>query len=87
MTLEEYRKLCPLLDSIEYCFDREGECDRPKLIEFIRRVAREERERCAKVICVDCRTGIAIVGDQHVETFNGRKWNCRAAAIRSLGDE
>lgn len=55
-----------------------------KIIAGFRQVAREERERCCKALCVSCRAGAALVGNEHSNTFSGHKWKCLAAAIRSL---
>ena len=70
-----------LLDRIEECFDREGECDRERLATIVRQVAREERERCAKV----CDKMLEQEGNNS-EVHKRRCHAVDAAAIRSLRD-
>jgi len=54
---------------------------------FARQIAREERERCMKAICVDCRNGLPYTGEgRHSEEEAFMGYECRAAAIRRLED-
>jgi hypothetical protein len=57
---------------------------------FARQVAREERERCAKVMCKRCNDSTPIPFEPHypwVHRVGMDNFKCDAAAIRSLEEE
>lgn len=47
---------------------------------------RDGREQAAKVICRDCKSCVPLVGDLHLNTFNGSTCKCSAAAIRQISE-